>query len=399
MKIKKALHDLAIMGGPAAFQEKLHVGRPNIGNRQKLHDRVDALLDKKWLTNNGECVQQLERRIADFIGVKHCISVCNGTIALELAIRALGLKGEVIIPSFTFIATAHALQWQGIKPVFCDISKESLNLDPSRIEALLTPATTGVIGVHVWGMPCDYESLSSVARKHQLKLMFDAAHAFGCTYQNRKIGNQGHLEVFSFHATKVFNTFEGGAVVTNEDRLARKIRLMKNFGFSGYDNVVCLGANAKMSEISAAMGLTNLESLQEYVEVNRSRYQYYKKRFAQLPGFEMLSIYHEHQSNYHYVVFKIEEKEAGLSRDQLLQVLYAENVIARRYFYPGCHNMAPYRNLYPQAGETLPFTNNICRQVLVMPTGPSISEDDIEMIYEIISVALENQAYIRSMSG
>ena len=395
MKTKKTLHDLAFLGGPAAFKEPLHVGRPNIGDRNRLHERINAILDNRWLTNHGENVQALEERIAAFIGVKHCISVCNGTIALELAIRALGMKGEVIIPSFTFIATAHALQWQGIKPVFCDISADGCNIDPLRIEALITPNTTGIIGVHVWGMPCDYESLNRVAQKYELKLMFDAAHAFGCSHRNRKIGSQGYVEVFSFHATKIFNTFEGGAVVTNDDDLAQKIRYMKNFGFSGHDNVIYLGSNGKMSEVSAAMGLTNLESLHEYVLINKDRYQYYKKRFAPLPGFKLLSVYKEGQSNYHYVAFTVDAKEAGLSRDQILKLLHAENVIARRYFYPGCHNMVPYRALYPQAAETLPFTDNLCRRVLVMPTGPSVSEDDIDMIRDILAMALDHHAFLR----
>jgi len=263
--LKCKLSDLAIFGGMPAFQEILHIGRPNIGQRERLLQRINDLLDRRWLTNNGPCVQEFEQRIADLLGVKHCIVMCNGTVALEIAIRATGLSGEVIIPSFTFIATAHALQWQEITPVFCDIHPRTHNIDPSRVEEMITSRTTGIIGVHLWGKPCNVEALTEIAKKHNLKLLFDAAHAFSCTYNGRFIGQFGDAEIFSFHGTKFFNTFEGGAVVTNDDELAGKIRLMRNFGFAGYDKVIYIGTNGKMCEVSAAMGLTGLESLDEFI--------------------------------------------------------------------------------------------------------------------------------------
>src|SRR6185369_3387994 len=205
-----------------------------------------------------------EQRVAKMLGVRHCIAMCNATVALEITIRALGLTGEVLVPSFTFIATAHALQWQQIIPVFCDVDPETHCLNPRSVEKMITPRTTGIIGVHLWGRGCDIGSLSEIARSNGLKLLFDAAHAFGCSYEGRMIGGFGDAEVFSFHATKFFNTFEGGAVTTNDDDLAEKIRLMKNFGFAGYDQVIYLGTNGKMSEVSAAMGLTSLESLDDF---------------------------------------------------------------------------------------------------------------------------------------
>lgn len=228
-----SIDQLAIFGGVPAFEESLHVGRPNIGKRERLLERINEMLDRRWLTNNSPFVRQFEQRIAEMLGVKHCVAMCNATVALEIAIRAAGLSGEVIVPSFTFIATAHALQWQEITPVFCDIDPHTHNLDPRRVEQMITPRTTGIIGVHVWGRACDVEALTDIAQCHHLKLLFDAAHAFGCSYKGRMIGNFGDVEVFSFHATKFFNTFEGGAVVTNDDDLANKIRLMKNFGFAG----------------------------------------------------------------------------------------------------------------------------------------------------------------------
>jgi dTDP-4-amino-4,6-dideoxygalactose transaminase len=277
MGTKNSINDLALLGGKPAFKEKLHVGRPNIGNRENLFNRINDILDRRWLTNNGPCVQEFENKLADMLEVRHCIAMCNATIALEITTRALGLTGEVIVPSFTFIATTHSLQWQEITPVFCDIDPKTHNIDPTCIEKMITPRTTGIIGVHLWGRPCDTEVLVEIAHKHNLKLMFDAAHAFDCSHNGRMIGGFSNAEVFSFHATKFFNTFEGGVVATNDDELADQIRLAKNFGFAGYDNVIYIGTNGKMNEMSAAMGLTGLESLDEFIAINHRNYQQYRK--------------------------------------------------------------------------------------------------------------------------
>jgi len=233
--MKNSVSDLAIFGCPPAFNETLHVGRPNIGDREQLFQSFKQILDNRWLTNNGPFVQEFEAKIAHFLGVKHCIAMCNATIALEIVIRGLGLTGEVIIPAFTFVATAHSLQWQEITPVFCDIDPNTHTIDPKKIESLITPRTTGIIGVHLWGRSCAIEQLQEIAYNRNLKLIFDAAHAFGCSHIGRMIGNFGEAEVFSFHATKFINSFEGGVVATNNDDLAVKLRLMKNFGFVGYD--------------------------------------------------------------------------------------------------------------------------------------------------------------------
>src|SRR5438132_1241413 len=205
--MKRTVSDLAVLGGMKAFQEALHVGRPNIGNRSRLRDRIEDILDRKWLTNSGPYVQEFEKRIADIVGAKHCIAMCNGTVALEIVVRALNLTGEVIVPSFTFIATAHALQWQQINPVFCDVNPETHTIDRDQVEELITSRTRGIIGVHLWGRACDTEALSEIAERHGLKLIFDAAHAFACSKNGRMIGNFGEAEIFSFHATKFLNSF------------------------------------------------------------------------------------------------------------------------------------------------------------------------------------------------
>ena len=392
---KTNLNELAILGGKPAFDEILHVGRPNIGNRERLLARINDLLDRRWLTNNGPYVQELEQKLAQFLGVKHCIAMCNATIALEIAARALGLHGEVIIPSFTFVASAHALQWQEITPVFCDVDPLTHNIDPAKIENLITPRTSGILGVHVWGRACDVEKLSAISQKYQLKLMFDAAHALGCSHRGKMIGGFGDAEVFSFHATKFFNSFEGGAITTNNSELAEKIRGMRNFGFSGLDNVIDLGTNGKMSEISAAMGLVSLESIGEFIDVNYNNYLAYSKGLDGIKGVRLINYDKKEKYNYQYVVIEIDEEVAGLSRDLLVKILHAENIRARRYFYPGCHQMEPYRSYFPNAGLVLPETEKLTLKVLQLPTGTAVGEKEINLICELVHLVFANGSEIK----
>jgi dTDP-4-amino-4,6-dideoxygalactose transaminase len=393
MKLKYS--DFAILGGLPAFSSHLHVGCPNIGDRTRFLDLIDSMLERLWLSNQGPYVQEMEKKIAGYLGVKHCVLICNGTAALEIAIRALDLKGEVIIPSFTFIATAHALQWQGITPVFCDIDPKTHHIDSLQIEKMITSRTTAIIGVHTWGRACDIQVLSEISKKYNLKLIFDAAHAFACSYNGMMIGNFGNVEVFSFHATKFFNTLEGGAVATNDDVLAEKVRLMKNFGFSGYDNVIHIGTNAKLNEASAAMGLTNFDSIEDFRAVNKRNYEYYRYCLEGIPGIKLLLYDNNETYNYQYIVLEIDETEAGLSRDELQKVLWAENILARRYFYPGCHRMEPYRSSFPHAGLYLEETEKVGQRVLSLPTGSTIDQQSIETICRIIRLAVDNGKDLR----
>jgi dTDP-4-amino-4,6-dideoxygalactose transaminase len=394
--MKKGLEDLAILGGQPAFMTPLHVGFPNVGNRAALLQRINDMLDRRWFTNMGPYSQELERKIADMLGVKHCIAMCNGTVALEIAIRALGLKGEVIVPSMTFIATVHALQWQEITPIFCDIGPGDFNVDPSKVEQMITPRTTGIIGVHVWGQPCDIKALTRIAERCKLKLLFDAAHAFGCSYRGRMVGNFGNAEVFSFHATKCFNTFEGGAVVTNDDDLAAKIRLMTNFGFGGTDRVIYIGTNGKINEASAAMGLTSLEDLDGFIAVNKDNYLAYGKELSDIPGIQLRRYDERERNNFHYVVLEIDETITGLTRDELVEILHAENVLARRYFYPGCHRMEPYRSYFPMSSLWLQETERMAKRVMVLPTGAAVEPASIETIADILRLAVSHAGRIRS---
>jgi dTDP-4-amino-4,6-dideoxygalactose transaminase len=386
--------ELAMFSGKPAFKRPLHVGSPNIGDREALFRRLNGMLDNRWLTNDGPFVQEFEGRVADSIGVKHCIAMCNATVALEIVIRALGLTGEVIVPSFTFVASVHALQWQQITPVFCDIDARTHNIDPARIQDLLTSRTTGILGVHLWGRPCPIGELQEIADSNGLALLFDAAHAFGCKYGGRKIGCFGRAEVLSFHATKFINAGEGGAVVTDDDALATQVRLMKNFGFSGYDQVTSAGTNGKMTELSAAMGLTNLESVESFTQINRENFEFYGRELANVPGVSLIRYDKNENPNYQYVVVEIEPAETGLTRDELLAVLHAENVLARRYFYPGVHRMEPYCSSFPESGLGLPETEALASRVLVLPTGTAVKTADIGQICAIIRLAIEHGAEV-----
>ena len=393
--MKCKVEDLAIFGGPEEFPYKLHVGRPNVGDREVLFESIRQILDRRWLTNNGPGVQELEAKIAERTGVKHCVAVCNGTVALSILIRAAGLTGQVVVPSFTFVATAHALQWQGISPIFCDINPDTHTLDPECLEECITPETTGVIGVHTWGHTRYIDSIINVARRHGIFVGFDAAHAFGCTQGLQKVGGFGDAEVFSFHATKVFNTAEGGAITTNDDELAEKARLMRNFGFKGFDNVIHLGFNGKMSELSAAFGLSLLPRIDEVIERNRENYEHYKRSLEGVPALQLMRFDPTEGPNYQYVVLEVDSSIAGLDRDQVLEILHLENIVARRYFFPGCHEMEPYKGDYPSAGNKVPVTNEVVLKTLILPTGEQLDGESIAKVCGLLSFLCENSSEVR----
>lgn len=362
----------------------LHVGRPNIGDRNALLRRFSEMLDRRWFSNDGPFVKDFEARIASFLGVSHCVAMCNATVALEIANRAIGLRGEVIVPSFTFVATAHALQWQEITPIFADIDPVSHNIDPKSIERLITPKTSGIIGVHLWGRGCDTDALEEIAHRRGLRVMYDASHGFGCSSNGKMLGTHGACEVFSFHATKFINCFEGGAVVTNDDALAEKMRLMRNFGFKGFDNVEYLGVNGKMNEACAAMGLTSLDAMDDIIAVNRRNYNAYRSGLQGLPGINLIYYNPDERNNYQYIVVEVDPDVCPRNRDEIVETLHANNIIARKYFWPGCHRMEPYRSLQPNARLLLPATEFVAGRVVVLPTGQEVSTEIVGEICRII---------------
>lgn len=369
-----------------SFAETLHVGRPNIGNKANFLSHIEQMIDNRWLSNNGPFVQKFEENLAKYLSVKHVVAVCNGTVALEIAIRSLDLQGEIIVPSYTFVATAHAVYWQGIRPVFVDIDPVTHCIDPQAVLRAITPNTTGIIGVHLWGHPANTIALDQIARSKNLKVIYDSAHAFGVSSNGIMIGNFGNCEVFSFHATKFLNSLEGGAIATNDDELAEKARLIRNFGFKGFDNVIHPGTNGKMVEACAAMGLVNLESISEFVDINRRNYLAYKSRFATLPTLRLFEFNEAEKNNWQYVV--VEVNDPMVSRDEIVTALHSKNVLARKYFWPGAHRMSPYKELFPWTDQLLSVTNEVAQQVIVLPTGTSVTLDDISRICDIIQHTL-----------
>jgi dTDP-4-amino-4,6-dideoxygalactose transaminase len=391
MTCKRFQGDLVKNGGTPAFTEPLHVGRPNICDRSRYMDLIEQMLDRRWLSNNGPLVQEFEREIARFLGVRNVVAVCNGTIALEIAVRALELNGEVIVPSYTFIATAHAVHWQGLTPVFVDIDPATHCIDPAAVERAITPRTTGVLAVHLWGCPAPVEALQRICNERHLALLFDAAHAFGVSKGNSLIGRNGQCEVFSFHATKFLNSLEGGAVTTDDDELAEKMRLIRNFGFKGFDNVIHPGTNGKMVEACAAMGLVNLASVDRIVEANRKNYQAYRSGLADIPGLRLFAFDESQRNNWQYVVVEV-DPEFGVARDDVVATLHMENILARRYFWPGAHRMSPYRELYPWVDQLVPITNDVASRVIVLPTGTAVSPEDVDVVTSIFRVLHESAA-------
>jgi dTDP-4-amino-4,6-dideoxygalactose transaminase len=368
----------------STIREPLLVGRPNIGDKRLFMQLMDGMFERRWLSNNGVLVQRFEECIASHLGVKHCVATCNGTVALEIAIAALQLSGEVIVPSFTFIATAHALTWQGITPIFADVDPRTHTLDPDAVRRAITPETTAILGVHLWGRPADIEALHALAKEHGLKLFFDAAHAFGCSYRGTMIGNFGACEVFSFHATKFLNSFEGGAIATNDDAIAEAARAMRNFGLGDVDEGECAGTNGKMVEACAAMGLVNLESIDAFIATNQRNYCAYQSQLADVTGLRLYDAYDAgERHNYQYVVLEV-QPEFGATRDDVMSALREENIFARKYFWPGCHRMQPYRTLYPDLDWQLPNTLALADRVLILPTGTATDPADIHVICNVI---------------
>jgi dTDP-4-amino-4,6-dideoxygalactose transaminase len=392
--LKRVVDDLAIFGGQPAFEAPLHVGAPNVTNAEAFFARARRAFEARRFTNNGPLVREFEARLTEVTSVRHCIAVCNATMGLEMLVRALDLKGEVIVPSFTFVATAHALCWMGLRPVFCDIDPQSHTLDIESVERLISPRTSAILGVHVWGETCQVDDLEQLARKRGLRLIFDAAHALACSYRGRSVGSLGEAEVFSFHATKFVHAFEGGAITTADDRLAERLRLMRNFGFSDEDTVVSLGTNGKMTEVAAAMGLTSLDSLESIVITNRANYSDYRGQLSKLPGVSVYRYATTERRNYQYAVIEIDPASAGISRDALARILRAENIRARRYFYPGCHQMEPYAS--DQNAVRLPHTEAVAGRVLSLPTGTAIGPVEVEGICSVVRFAISRAPEIRS---
>ena len=350
------------------------VTKAYLPNKEKYQAYVDRIFESGWLTNNGSLLQELEKRLAEYLGVKNIILVANGSFALQLAYKALDLKGEVITTPFSFAATTSTLAWEGLTPIFADIDPNSFNINPIEIEKHITPNTSAIVPVHVFGNPCDVETIEAIANKNNLKVIYDAAHAFGSEYKGQSVLNYGDVSTLSFHATKLFHTIEGGAVITNDDELAKKIRKMINFGITSPTTIETVGTNAKMNEFEAAMGLCVLDDIDYIREQRASIWHKYKQSLA---SHFIMQKWNEHSQNNHAyapIVFKSEE--------QLLKVeakLKANNVLARRYFYPSLDTLE-----YVSSKQVCDHSRDIASRILCLPMYPSLENDVIEAIVNII---------------
>jgi dTDP-4-amino-4,6-dideoxygalactose transaminase len=392
---KRSCKDLAIFGGKIASDNILHVNKPNAGSRKSFDDFVDQIWKTRWFTNEGTLSVKLENDIRDKLNVEHCVIMSSGTEAMQVLIKALDLDGEVIMPSFTFISTAHILNFSGIQPVFCDVDPTTCNADVAHCESLITERTTAIIPTHIWGRPCNIEAFEKLAKRYNLRLIFDAAHAFGCTSNGLAIGRYGDAEVFSFNATKSFHCGEGGAVTCTSQKLAEKMRALRNFGFDALDHTVSVGLNAKLPETSAALGLANLEEFDSFVAQSCRTYESYVEKLSDIPQIKFFHYSDHEYHNYHYVSILL-DGNCILTRDEIVQILHAENILARRYFFPGCHELEPFKTLSVRSGNQLSVTEKISQNVLILPAGSQIFPAEVTLVCDLLRFIFENAVEIKS---
>jgi len=369
------------------FDEPIYMTRPVLPTLEAFNARLAEVWSARWLTNAGEQHERLGRAICDYLDVPEVSLFNNGTIALLAAVRALGMRGEVITTPFTFPATPHAISWSGATPVFCDIDPVTMTLDPARVEALITPKVTGILAVHVYGIPCDVVALQSIADRHGLKLVYDAAHAFGTRINGVGIGNFGDASMFSFHATKLFHSAEGGALTCGSAAVRETFDHLKNFGILNQEEVGVVGINGKMNELQAALGLAVLDCVPDELRCREAIIGRYRERLAGMAGLTLMPELPGVQSSCQYFVVRIDREAFGCSRDVVFDRLKAYNVLARKYFYPLCTDYACYRELPSSAPGLLPVATEIVGQVLCLPlyrTLPFTAVDTIgDMIGEI----------------
>jgi dTDP-4-amino-4,6-dideoxygalactose transaminase len=363
----------------------IYVTQPNLPPLEEFIPYLRKIWDSKVLTNGGPFHQQLEQALCDYLGVKHLALFTNGTIALVTALQALRITGEVITTPYSFVATAHSLLWNGIKPVFVDIDPKTLNLDPSKIEAAITPKTTAILPVHVYGHPCDVDAIQQVADKHNLKVIYDAAHAFGVQCHCGSVLNHGDLSVLSFHATKVFNTFEGGAIVCPDAKTKQYIDQLKNFGFVDEVTVVAPGINGKMSEVNAAFGLLQLDHIDQALARRKDIDTSYRVQLVGVKGIRCLGDASERVANYGYFPILV-EPDYPLSRDALYQKLRDHNIFARRYFYPLISDFPMYRGLPSAQRGNLPVAVQAADQVLCLPLYSALTVEDQLRVIKLVTM-------------
>lgn len=363
--------------------KNIPVTQPFLPELSEFIPYLEKIWDNKWLTNNGPFHQQLEKELCDYLGVEHISLFNNATIALITALQALRISGEVITTPYSFIATSHSILWNGLKPVFVDIDPKTFNIDSKKIEAAITPNTTAIMPVHCYSSPCDVEAIQEIADNYGLRVIYDAAHAFGVNYKGESILRFGDMSILSFHATKVFNTFEGGAIICQDAKTKQRIDRLKNFGIADELTVTAPGINGKMSEINAAFGLVQLKHINKAIAQRKKIDQAYRDKLGSIKGITVPAASKDSNSNYSYFPVLIEH-EFRMTRDELYLELKRNNILSRRYFYPLISNMPMYRGIESAAVENLPLSNAVSDKVLCLPIFNELNEDDFSRIINII---------------
>lgn len=366
------------------FEKPVYITRPLFPDLDKFTAKLEEVWDSEWLSNNGAQHQLLELKIREALKVPHISLFNNGTIALIVAIQSLRLSGEVITTPFTFPATPHVLTWNGIKPIFCDIDPLTMNIDAEKIESMITPQTTGILAVHVFGTPCNTDRIRKIANRYGLRIVYDAAHAFGTEINEEGIGNYGDITMFSFHPTKLFHTAEGGALAYGDENYKTRIDLLKNFGIKNEEEVVMPGINGKMNELSASMGLLVLEMLERERNKRRILFDTYRECLKDVEGVTHNGEIRGVKNSYQYFVIRINAKKFGKTRDYVYEEFKKYNVFTRKYFYPLCSEYSCYKHLPSSSKENLPVANEIVNEVLSMPYYGALSVQDVEKICLIL---------------
>lgn len=364
--------------------KKINVTQPFLPNLEEFIPYLEDIWQSRILTNNGKYHKELEEALCNYLGVEFISLFSNGTLALITALQELRITGEVITSPFSFVATTHSLWWNGINPVFADVDDKFGNLSPKSIEAAITNKTSAILPIHVYGHPCKTKEIQEIADRYNLKVIYDAAHAFGVTQKGTSILNEGDLSVLSFHATKVFNTFEGGAIVCKDSITKERIDHLKNFGFSDELTVIGPGINGKMNEFQAALGLIQLKHIDEVISKRRFVFDYYFQRLKRFTNLGFIIPDENIKYNYAYFPILIDEKLTGIKRDFVFEQLKSNNIYCRRYFYPLISNFPTYSGLPSSAKSNLPIANNLSNQVICLPIYPDLSIDELGRIVEII---------------
>ena len=364
--------------------DRINVISPLLPDLEEFIPLLRDIWDRKWLTNKGHYHQELEKALANYLGVQYLSLFTNGTLPLITALQALRITGEVITTPYSFVATTHSIWWNGLKPVFVDVEEETGNINPEKIEAAITPKTSAIMPVHVYGTPCNMERIQEIADIYGLKVIYDAAHAFGVTVNGKTVLENGDMSTLSFHATKVYNTIEGGALICHDAATKKRIDYLKNFGFAGETTVVAPGINSKIDEIRSAYGLLNLKQVDAAIASRKAAALKYREALSNVPGIRMLRDVDGVKHNYAYFPIFIDEKQYGMSRDALYEKLKEHNIYGRRYFYPLISTFSAYKGLESANPENLPVAHKLAGQVICLPMYAGLTDSNVERVLEII---------------